>query len=129
MASKEEKIGTKKDIRRTIGERGEELAASFLLKKGFVILDRNWRCLSGEIDIIAKKDEMVHIVEVKTRRISHDGYPEESISDAKLSRLNTLAQKYLAQQNLPDVFQIDAVLIDVEKGGRATLHYVPNFGW
>ena len=129
MDSKKEKVNSGRDIRRAIGKRGEDIAASFLTRNGFTIMDRNWRCRYGEIDIIAMRDDFVHIIEVKTRRISQDGYPEESITDAKLARIAHLAELYLNQKHRAVEYQIDAILIDVLDIKKATLRYIPNFGW
>ena len=65
--------------RRTIGDRGEAAAIRFLEKKGYRILDKNYRCKSGEIDIVARDKDNIAFVEVKTRTSVEFGLPEESL--------------------------------------------------
>lgn len=80
-----------------LGRAGEELAARFLREKGYTILDRNWRCDQGEIDIIARQHDEVVFVEVKTRSGLKFGHPYEAITAAKLARMNRLAYAWCAQ--------------------------------
>ncbi|MBW4094624.1 MAG: YraN family protein [Acidobacteria bacterium] len=74
-----------------LGQRGEILAADFLEDLGIKVVDRNWRCPAGEIDLVAVDGGTLVIVEVKTRRSNRYGHPFEAISNAKLNRLRTLA--------------------------------------
>ena len=74
-----------------LGARGERIAAAFLDDAGLRILDRNWRCPVGEIDIVALDDGELVVVEVKTRRSRAFGDPLEGVTDAKLTRLCVLA--------------------------------------
>lgn len=74
-----------------LGRRGEELAAAYLVKAGYAILDRNWRCPQGEIDIVAFDGRETVFVEVKTRSGLLFGHPLESITAQKLARLRRLA--------------------------------------
>ena len=74
-----------------LGRRGEKLAADHLIASGFEIVDRNWRCSQGEIDIIATKNSELVFVEVKTRSSLAFGHPLEAITVAKLARLRRLA--------------------------------------
>ena len=66
-----------------IGIKGEQIAANFLLNKGYSILHRNWRSGKKEIDIIAQKDDVVVIVEIKTRTNFDFGFPEEAVTRNK----------------------------------------------
>lgn len=77
-----------KDI---LGSNGEELAARYLTDSGMCIIDRNWRCPEGEIDLVAVDGATLVIVEVKTRSSLAFGHPLEAISPAKLARLHVLA--------------------------------------
>lgn len=79
------------------GEEGEKIAASFLQKKGFSIVDRNYRCRGGEIDLIVRKGEELHFVEVRSRSSDDFGSPEESLTGFKKNRLHRTAQNYLAR--------------------------------
>jgi putative endonuclease len=92
-----------------LGRRGENLAADHLIASGYRVLERNWRCTHGEIDIVAFKDGEVVFVEVKTRSSLAFGHPLEAITVAKLARLRRLAGAWC--QAHPDVRA--AVRIDV----------------
>ncbi|MDH2442733.1 YraN family protein [Amnibacterium sp. CER49] len=74
-----------------LGRRGERLAADYLAGLGYRIIDRNWRCPSGEIDLVAVDGDELVIVEVKTRSSTAFGDPLEGVTDAKLTRLCVLA--------------------------------------
>jgi putative endonuclease len=74
-----------------LGRAGEERAAEYLRARGYAILDRNWRCDQGEIDIVAAVDDALCVVEVKTRRTDLYGHPFEAIDERKRRRLWRLA--------------------------------------
>ncbi|WP_378145618.1 YraN family protein [Cnuibacter sp. UC19_7] len=78
----------------TLGRRGEQAAADHLVAQGLEILDRNWRCEIGEIDIVALDGETVVVVEVKTRSTSAFGHPFEAINGEKLVRLHQLGRRW-----------------------------------
>jgi putative endonuclease len=80
-----------KDI---LGRAGEERAARYLTAHGYTVIDRNWRCPQGEIDIVATRGDLLSIVEVKTRRSSAFGHPFEAIDDRKRRRLWQLAHAW-----------------------------------
>ena len=86
------------DRRRTVARRGEALAALLLRLKGYRIEARNWRCALGEVDIIAWDRETLVFVEVKARRGTSAGSPEEAVTPAKQLRLVRLAEAYLAHR-------------------------------
>ena len=104
--------------RKEVGRMGEDVAAQFLRKKGFVILERNYRQPWGEIDIIAEKGNVVRFVEVKTlsretlpdiSREMSDYRPEEQVHQAKLRKISRTAEMYMnARRDMRD-FQIDVV--------------------
>lgn len=77
-----------------LGRAGEERAARYLTALGYVVLDRNWRCEQGEIDIVAMTGAYLSIVEVKTRRTAAFGHPFEAIDDRKRRRLWRLAHAW-----------------------------------
>ncbi|MGM7665637.1 YraN family protein [Microbacterium sp. A93] len=74
-----------------LGRAGEDRAAQHLTERGYQILDRNWRCAQGEIDIIAEREGVLCVVEVKTRRSLDFGHPFEAVDDRKRERLWRLA--------------------------------------
>jgi len=104
-------MNTNKDT----GNKGEELAATYLEKKGYTIIARNWRYRHCEADIIASKNNMLHFFEVKTRTSGKYGKPEESISFAKMECLRNVAEEYQYQHPEWKYIQFDALAI--------TLHY------
>jgi len=86
---------------RHFGSIGEQLAAEYLEKNGFIIMDRNFRAgRFGEIDIVASENEYICFIEVKTRTGSHFGTPAEAVGYTKREKLRKLAWIYLKQRNL-----------------------------
>lgn len=81
----------------SLGERGEIVAGSYLREQGYEILEKNFRCPLGEIDLIARKSGRLFFAEVKTRASGRFGRPEESVHEAKQQKLIKLAQWYLKQ--------------------------------
>ena len=78
-----------------LGERGETVASAYLKKQGYKILEKNYRCKIGEIDLVVQKNGRVIFVEIKTRSSDAFGRPEESVHAAKQKKLIRLAQWYL----------------------------------
>lgn len=76
------------------GSKGEEYAARYLEKKGYLLLERNWRFRHWEVDIIASKEQFLHFIEVKTRQSLRFGRPEESITRDKMNNLRNAAEEY-----------------------------------
>src|SRR5690606_41833086 len=75
----------------TLGRAGEQRAADFLHDDGYEIVDRNWRCSDGEVDIVAVRREVLAVVEVKTRTSRRYGHPLEALDGPKTDRLRRLA--------------------------------------
>ncbi len=90
--------GTQADLSPNLasGRFGEDLAAQYLIKEGYDLLERNVRYSVGEIDIVAKRDGWVQFVEVKTRRSSSCGSPVEHVTPAKQKKIKRAARIYLA---------------------------------
>jgi putative endonuclease len=96
----------------TVGRYGEELAARYLAGEGFAVLERNWRCELGEIDIVARDGDTLVVCEVKTRRGLNYGTPLESITYRKLVRLRKLAGRWLQTHQLrPAAVRIDIISV------------------
>lgn len=113
------------DPRRRFGNRGEDLAAVFFLKRGFRVVERNWSCRLGEIDLVVEKDGIYHFVEVKTRRSLAYGYPEEAIHGKKLRHLARAIEAYLASSPAHvQQYQADALAILVPPGQEPAYHFV-----
>ena len=107
-----------KDLRRQLGDAGEDLAAAALKKQGYKILERNYVTHLGEIDLIARHREFVVFVEVKTRTSHRFGGPREAISATKQARLRKLADYYLKQKRLHSApVRFDVVGVTLADGG------------
>ncbi len=105
--------------RRETGILGEKLAKDFLEKRGYRILEVNYRCPEGEIDIIARHRDYLVFVEVRTKRSLEFGSPEESITPTKRERLRTVASHYQqTHNNLPQLWRIDVVAIELDQKGK-----------
>lgn len=98
--------------RQQLGKYGENLAARFLERQGFQIMERNFRTRWGEIDLIARRNESIHFIEVKSRLVRDYGEPEEAIHRFKKRNLLGAAKMYVASHQLPfPNYQIDSVSI------------------
>ncbi|HEY0752480.1 MAG TPA: YraN family protein [Ktedonobacteraceae bacterium] len=105
--------------RQNLGRLGERLAASKLEKCGYQILERNFRCRAGEIDLVAKESLDLVFVEVKTRRGTAYGLPEEAINSRKSRKLQEVACFYLDLHNVPDCsWRIDVVAVQFSLTGK-----------
>lgn len=108
---------TKPTRRHVLGIYGERLAADYLISIGYEILERNWRCGIGEIDLIARDKDRWVFVEVKTRNAAGFGEPFESITEEKLSRLRRLVGEWCRIRQVAGVqVRIDAVSVLVDRG-------------
>jgi putative endonuclease len=116
------------DRRRHLGEFGEEVAASYLARRGHRIVERGWRCAIGEIDLVTRDGEALVFVEVRTRHAGVPGAAEESIGPAKRARLARLAYAYLAASSHDgSQWRIDVVAVEVDRAGRATsINHIPS---
>jgi putative endonuclease len=87
--------------RKSLGKKGEELAASYLHKKqGYRILHRNYRCVFGEVDIIAKDHDVLSFIEVRTRKSEDFGNPKETITKRKQDQLSKVALEFINKHNV-----------------------------
>lgn len=116
-------------LNRQFGDWGEELAARFLRKRHYEILERNYQKRCGEIDIVARKEGALHFVEVKTRSesgIRRFGQPEEAVGRTKQRKLLTTAHEYLFEHAMPEniSWQIDVIsIIYSPQGTKATIRW------
>ena len=107
------------DARVKLGRRGEDLAAEDLIRSGYEIVARNWRCQAGEVDIVACRDGVYHFFEVRTRRGREYGTPEESVTPAKRQRMIDVALTYLGEHDLNDVdWRVGFVAVEMDRTGR-----------
>jgi putative endonuclease len=88
--------------RKKTGKSGEELAVSFLKKKGYTIVERNYRCVFGEIDIVARHRGDIVFIEVKSRKSDDFGNPEEAVGFKKQRKISQIALNYLNEKHLDD---------------------------
>lgn len=99
-----------------VGEIGEKLAVEFLKKRDFRIIQRNYRCPHGEIDIIATKKDTLIFIEVRTRTSSTYGAPEESITAFKKEKMVSSALYYCSHHSdLPPNWRIDFVAVELDE--------------
>ncbi len=106
--------------RQQLGATGEKLARDFLKKKGYKIIDTNFRCREGEVDIITRKKDCLVFVEVRTKTGDSFGSPEESITFAKREKLISSALTYMSErQGLPETWRIDFVAVELDPSGKA----------
>jgi putative endonuclease len=107
--------------RRDVGILGEKLARDFLSRNGYHILETNYRCPSGEVDIIARQEDTLVFVEVRTKKSLEFGSPEESITPAKTARLRAVAAHYGQNHaNLPSSWRIDLIAIQLDRNQRVS---------
>jgi putative endonuclease len=107
-----------------LGRRGEEAAATYLVRAGMDVADMNWRTSAGEVDIVAWEGDTLAMVEVKTRRSLRMGTPEEAVSPTKQKRLVRLAREYVAQcERRPASVRFDVVSVTVIAEDRALLRH------
>ena len=113
------------------GQWGEEIAAKYLIDRGYNILHRNYRNAIGEIDIIAKKDGVLVFVEVKTRDSIHANYflAEQSITPHKQAKLRALCEIYINKHKYKDdqEWQIDVMSVSIDKSTkRARINHIKH---
>lgn len=108
-----------------LGRRGEEIAARHLIGAGLSIVDKNWRCLQGEIDLVARDGDELVFVEVKTRSSVAFGHPLEAITVSKLARLRRLAAAWCdAHPGNHDRIRIDAIAIIAPAVGEIEVEHL-----
>jgi putative endonuclease len=105
--------------RKDTGVLGEKLAGDFLRRRGYHILEANYRCPAGEVDLVARHGDFLVFIEVRTKRSHEFGTPEESITATKKERLRTVAAHYQqTHHNLPQLWRIDVVAVELNRKGE-----------
>ena len=113
-----------------LGQYGENVAVEHLRDAGLTILDRNWRCDIGEIDIVARDGKTLVVCEVKTRRGAEFGSPLEKVTPDKAERLRRLAARWIAQAGIhPLDVRIDIVGVVRSRRGAAQVEHVRGAVW
>lgn len=106
-----------------LGTKGEDIAARFLEVAGYTILERNWRSGHREIDIVARKEDLLIIIEVKTRSGTSFGDPEDAVTDKKIRRIVSAADAYLRHSNLELPVRFDIITI-IDNNGHIDIRHI-----
>lgn len=115
--------------KRLLGQRGEAIAARHLTGLGMEVIDRNWRCDAGEIDLVLRDGRVLVVCEVKTRTSTAYGTPLEAIDQRKLDRLRRLAARWLRVHDChPDDVRIDMVGVLAPPGLPVEIEHVEGAG-
>ena len=110
--------------RKQLGGRGEEAACRYLEQKGMQIIERNWKCQSGEADIVTRDGKDLVFVEVKSRTSETYGLPEDAITLKKRQRYERIALDYLFSHDLPSTqIRFDVIALVINDEGKAFLRY------
>jgi putative endonuclease len=113
------------NAKQAVGRHGEAVVARALQEQGWEVLDRNWRCARGELDIVARDGDVAVAVEVKTRRSSVTGTGLEAVTPVKLARLRRLLGMWLdAQERRFAGARVDVVAVALPPAGAAVLDHV-----
>jgi putative endonuclease len=116
-----------KDIRKRTGNQGEEIAAKYLGSHGYRIIERNFNCKGGEVDIIATKDKTLVFIEVKTRRDLSYGVPQLAVNQFKQRQISKAALTWLSKKNMHDQpARFDVIAILLANGGLHKIEHIVN---
>jgi putative endonuclease len=114
----------------SLGKWGENIAANYLIQNGYQILFRNWRSQYGELDLIVSKNDVISIIEVKTRRGTNMGWPEESVTPLKEEHLINSSQAFFDENEklaeLPWQIDVIAILIESEDTQSFQIRHFEN---
>jgi putative endonuclease len=108
-----------------LGNKGEKLAVDFLIKKGYNILDTNWRFQKAEVDIIARKGEILAVVEVKTRSNIDFGNPQDFVNPKKIKLLVAAIDEYVISKDLDVEVRFDIIAI-VHENKNFTIEHLED---
>lgn len=109
--------------RHDVGPAGEEAAAGWYRARGYEIVARNWRSRLGEVDLLARRGDVVVVCEVKTRRGSAHGAPFEAVHERKRAKLRALAELFVLSRGLvAEAVRFDVASVSVSAGGGIDVH-------
>ncbi len=113
-------------VKQALGAYGESVAARHLVERGMVLLDRNWRCEEGEVDLVLRDGDVLVVCEVKTRRAGPFQHPMEAVTAAKADRLRGLAERWLQEHGgaPPGGVRIDLVGVLLPRRGAPVVEHV-----
>jgi putative endonuclease len=112
------------DPRRGLGEVGERLVAARYEAAGYALLDRNWRCREGELDLVVMRGRTIVFCEVKTRRSRRFGAPIEAVTPTKARRLRVLAARWLASHEHHGTARFDVASVLAHPNGEFSVDIV-----
>jgi len=103
-----------------LGRQGESLASEALCRDGYAVIDRNWHCPYGEVDLVAKRDEHLYFVEVRTRRTTAAPTPEQSLTQRKAARMEMVARAYLGTHATEGdlTWHLSFIAVAMDRAGR-----------
>jgi putative endonuclease len=111
--------------RRALGASGEDLAAGWYAAEGYQVLDRNWRCREGELDLVLRRRDVVVFCEVKARRGPAFGTPAEAVVASKQRRIRLLALRWLeAHPGVSGELRFDVAAVEARRGYRPVVEVV-----
>jgi len=112
--------------KQALGRYGEDVAERHLRAQGMLVLDRNWRCDLGEIDLVLRDGETLVVCEVKTRSTDDFGSPHEAVDDAKVDRMRRLGERWATDHGLTGVpaVRLDLVAVRHPPRGSALVDHV-----
>ena len=103
--------------RQVLGAAGEDAVAAWYASAGYEVLDRNWRCRDGELDLVVGRGDLIVFCEVKTRRSERFGTPAEAVTHTKQCRLRALALRWLAERSTRGDLRFDVASVRPGRGG------------
>lgn len=112
--------------KRRLGHWGETQAAAYLTAQGCTIVERNWRCAAGEVDLVVQEGDVLAFVEVRTRRSDRFGTPEDSITARKLAHMVAVAENYVYERGWSGAWRLDVVTIRAKGTGSPTIEWYKN---
>jgi putative endonuclease len=112
------------------GEKGERIACKYLKKSGIKILERNYRAVRGEIDIVGRDDDCLVFIEVKTNSTPSNIPPELRVNTAKQKQIGKIARAYLQEKEQYDIdCRFDVIGVTIEEDGKAVVNHIKNAFW
>ena len=114
------------DFKKQVGNKGESLAENYIKRKGYKIIQRNYRCRLGEIDIIAKDDDTIVFIEVRTKQNENFGSPQDSVTSTKISKISKTALRFIQEKNLSGFsYRFDFIAITFSQG-KPNIEHIEN---
>lgn len=106
-----------------MGKWGERFVERNLQRRGMEVVERNWRCEHGELDLVVRDGDTLVVIEVKTRRTQSFGWPEEAVSDEKAEHLRAAGEAYLYHSGWAGPWRIDVASVERNAAGDWTVRW------